>query len=69
MNDDKNAKLVMEDMIIHECIFDICKLLNHNQPAVLSDDLYSILNIILTPQHSYTQKSKKIKGYLNRISF
>lgn len=62
LNDDKNAKLVMEDMVIHECVFDVCKVLNNNQSTALSDDLYNFLHIILNPQYSYNQKTKKIKG-------
>lgn len=56
----------MEDMIIHECIFDVCKALNDNTPIILSDQLYNVLQIVLSPQYTYTQKSKKLKGELTR---
>ena len=62
MNDDKRAQLVMEDMIVHENVFDICKVLNNNGTTVLSDHMYNVLYVVLSPEYSYPQKTKNLKG-------
>lgn len=56
----------MEDMIIHECVFELCKLLGDKKSFVLSDHLYNVLTAVLSPVYSYPQKTKKLKGNLIR---
>ena len=52
----------MEDMIVHENVFDICKVLNNNGTTVLSDHMYNVLYVVLSPEYSYPQKTKNLKG-------
>lgn len=59
----------MEDMIIHENIFDISKALSNSGEQTLSDHLYEVLQIVLSPQYTYSQKTKKLKGKFISISF
>lgn len=58
----------MEDMIIHENVFKICKTLNQDSKGeeINSDYLYSVLQLILTPRFSYKEKTRKLKGGLIR---
>ena len=54
-------------MIIHECVFEIAKTLNRSSTCALSDHLYNVISIVLSPMITYAQKIKKLKGDLIRI--
>jgi len=56
----------MEDMLVHECIYEMCKVLSGRKNSALSDHLYNVLSITLSPVYSYAQKMKKLKGGLIR---
>ena len=58
----------MEDMIVHECVFEMCKVLSSNKAYVLSDHVYNVLSSVLSPAYTYAQKTKRLKGVLIRAS-
>ena len=59
----------MEDMIVHENVFELCKVLNgENADVALSDDLYNVLSVVLSPALSYAQKTRRLRGGIIRAS-
>lgn len=64
--DGRNGQVAMEDMIIHENIFNMGKVLSGHERFVLSDHLYNIVVTVLSPMLTYSQKARKLKGLLSR---
>lgn len=64
--DGRNGQAAMEDMIVHECIFDMGRALSEHERYVLSDHLYTVLGTVLSPTLTYSQKAKKLRGELSR---
>ena len=68
LKDDRQTQYQMEDMIVHESIFEVCRVLGKSdeEDAIESDYLYNILHLILTPKYSFKEKVRRLKGKLSR---